>query len=68
MGKEAEVKCTFCGKSNDNVVEMIATPKAAICDECVMKCMKLLVYGEPEPTVINLGDNDEPETQSEEGC
>ena len=32
-----------------------------------MKCMKLLVYGEPEPTVINLGDNDEPETQSEEG-
>ena len=55
---EVEMKCSFCGKTNSEVDQLVAaTDKLCICDECIMSCVKLLVYGEPEPLVINLDDD-----------
>lgn len=49
------MKCSFCSKSETEVKKLIAgNDKTAICDECIIESLKLLVYGEPEPLVINL--------------
>ena len=65
------MKCSFCGKSNEEVEQMIAAnDKIAICDECVMSCLEILVYGEPDPIVINLEEEGEVNDSSEAdgGC
>lgn len=49
------MKCSFCGKSEDQVKKLIAADsKITICDKCVIECVKLIIYGEPEPIKINL--------------
>jgi len=58
MSDDIDVKCSFCGKTNDEVEHMVASPTAVICDSCIMECLNILVYGEPEPVVINLGEAD----------
>ena len=49
MSDDIDVKCSFCGKTNDEVEHMVASPTAVICDSCIMECLNILVYGEPEP-------------------
>lgn len=36
------VYCSFCGKSQEDVVKQIAGPKVAICNECVELCIDIL--------------------------
>ncbi len=36
------VRCTFCGKSQDEVSKIIAGPDVYICNECVLACMDIL--------------------------
>lgn len=36
------VRCSFCGKREDEVERMIAGPSACICNECVSLCMSIL--------------------------
>ena len=53
-----EMKCSFCGKTNSEVGQLVAaTDKLCICDECIITCVKLLIYGEPKPVLINLDDD-----------
>lgn len=33
--------CSFCGRGEDEVLGLISSPKAAICDECVEQCGEL---------------------------
>lgn len=41
--------CSFCGSKKDEVKDLIvAIDNVAICDECVMNCLDILVYGPPE--------------------
>lgn len=44
------VRCSFCGKHQDQVARIIAGPGAYICNECVQLCMSILedseVHGE----------------------
>ncbi|MFI3167866.1 MAG: ATP-dependent Clp protease ATP-binding subunit ClpX [Bacillota bacterium] len=43
MQKEKEILCDFCGKSGDEVREMITSPNGSnICDECVKACEDML--------------------------
>ena len=35
--------CSFCGKSQDDVKQLIAGPTVFICDECVRLCMDIVV-------------------------
>lgn len=39
---EARLRCSFCGKSQDQVKKLIAGPDVYICDECVELCNEIL--------------------------
>ena len=56
---DSRLKCSFCGKTQDQVKKLIAGPEVYICDECVELCNEILdeeffepkehVAGKPEP-------------------
>ncbi|MBQ3562774.1 MAG: AAA family ATPase, partial [Clostridia bacterium] len=39
---EKEVVCSFCGKTQDEVAQLIAGPGVYICDQCVEVCFSLM--------------------------
>ncbi|CCY99070.1 aTP-dependent Clp protease ATP-binding subunit ClpX [Clostridium sp. CAG:793] len=50
---EKNIKCSFCGKSQDNVKKIIAGPGVYICDECIKVCENILetdIYEEDDDT------------------
>lgn len=52
MTKSSDTKnliCSFCGKSHDEVVRMIAGPTVFICDQCVSLCNQVIAEGESPP-------------------
>ena len=54
------VRCSFCGKSQDNVKKIVAGPGVYICDECVDLCTSIIaaeVY-EDEEEGYTLNDLD----------
>jgi ATP-dependent Clp protease ATP-binding subunit ClpX len=40
--EETRLKCSFCGKTQDQVKKLIAGPEVYICDECVELCNDIL--------------------------
>jgi len=45
------LKCSFCGKTQEQVVKIIAGPGVYICDQCIALCNKIVdeeVRGRPE--------------------
>ena len=40
--EDMEIKCSFCGKSQDEVNRLIAGPGVYICDECIEVCFEIL--------------------------
>ena len=42
MNDERRVRCSFCGKHQDQVKRMIAGPGVYICNECVNLCMEAM--------------------------
>lgn len=49
--EEQKLKCSFCGKSQDEVRKLIAGPTVYICDECVELCNEIIaeeIYAEAE--------------------
>lgn len=43
LGKaEADVTCSFCGKTESDDVKIIAGPTVNICQECVFLCVNIL--------------------------
>ena len=59
-GNEPKVRCSFCGKTEEQVKKLIAGPNGAfICDECVEICAEIIdennvEYEEEKDTEINL--------------
>ena len=39
---DSRLKCSFCGKTQDQVKKLIACPEVYICDECVELCNEIL--------------------------
>lgn len=39
---EHDVKCSFCGKSQDMVAKLVAGPSVYICDECIELCNEII--------------------------
>ena len=39
---EAHLKCSFCGKSQEQVRKLIAGPGVYICDECIDLCNEIM--------------------------
>ena len=42
---DKSIRCSFCGKRQDQVKRMIAGPGVYICDECVGLCMEAVEDG-----------------------
>ena len=42
MPTNDRLKCSFCGKTQDQVKKLIAGPDVFICDECVELCNEIL--------------------------
>src|SRR3989338_7817874 len=42
-GNEINLRCSFCGKSQDEVKKLIAGPTVYICDECIELCNDIMV-------------------------
>ncbi|MEA4912621.1 MAG: ATP-dependent Clp protease ATP-binding subunit ClpX, partial [Oscillospiraceae bacterium] len=41
-GQKKQMRCAFCGKTQDQVERMLVGPNIHICNECVMLCYSLL--------------------------
>ena len=54
-GKKA-LRCSFCGKREQQVHRMIQGPGVRICDECVQLCMSILNEGFDGPKTTPLED------------
>ena len=42
MSKYDEIRCSFCGKTQNEVKRLISGPNVYICDECINVCMDIL--------------------------
>ena len=49
---DANLSCSFCGKSQREVKKLIAGPTVYICDECIELCNDIIAeeYGQEEPS------------------
>ena len=50
---EKNIKCSFCGKSQDAVERIIAGPGVFICNECISVCTNILEDDDYEDTEFN---------------
>ena len=42
-GNDTKIRCSFCGKTEDQVRKLIAGPDGAyICDDCVAICSEII--------------------------
>ncbi len=59
---DSRLKCSFCGKSQDQVKKLIAGPEVYICDECVELCNEILdeeFFENKEKEAGEAGDDNE---------
>ena len=63
---EREVVCSFCGKTQDEVVQLIAGPGVYICDQCVEVCYSLIdADRDVFPEYTSKGRNNKKSTKDE---
>jgi ATP-dependent Clp protease ATP-binding subunit ClpX len=43
LSKTPQFRCSFCGKSQDQVRKLIAGPEVYICDECINLCNEIIL-------------------------
>ncbi|QUH24728.1 ATP-dependent Clp protease ATP-binding subunit ClpX [Serpentinicella alkaliphila] len=55
-----QLKCSFCGKSQDQVRRLIAGPNVYICDECIELCQEIIQEEFDENVDIDLMDLPKP--------
>ncbi len=56
---DRNIKCSFCGKSQDAVERIIAGPGVFICDECIKVCTNILEDDSYEDSEFNYSLNKE---------
>ncbi|MGH2396116.1 MAG: ATP-dependent Clp protease ATP-binding subunit ClpX [bacterium] len=53
FGDGDKLKCSFCGKTQEQVRKLVAGPGVYICDECIELCNEIIeeeLYGDSEPS------------------
>ncbi|HBM73950.1 MAG TPA: ATP-dependent Clp protease ATP-binding subunit ClpX [Clostridiaceae bacterium] len=58
--EKKQLKCSFCGKSQDQVRRLIAGPGVYICDECIELCSEIIAEEFEEDTEVDLTDIPKP--------
>lgn len=55
------VRCSFCGKKQENVKKIVAGPGVYICDECIMACKNIVDEDdyEDDDTQYTMGEQEE---------
>ena len=51
-----KLRCSFCGKSEDQVRKLVAGAKATICDECVAKADHIMKTAPDDTKPSNMGN------------
>lgn len=54
--EKGQLKCSFCGKVQDQVKKLVAGPGVYICDECIELCNEIIEEELCEETNLELGD------------
>ncbi len=57
---KGQLKCSFCGKLQDQVKKLVAGPGVYICDECIELCNEIIEEELSEDLGIELGDIPKP--------
>lgn len=57
---KGQLKCSFCGKFQDQVKKLVAGPGVYICDECIELCNEIIEEELNEETGLELGDIPKP--------
>ena len=47
------LKCSFCGKSQKQVIKLIAGPGVYICDECIELCVEIIEEEKVETLAVS---------------
>ncbi len=58
--EKKQLKCSFCGKSQDQVKRLIAGPNVYICDECIELCQEIIQEEFDGDTEVDLVDLPKP--------
>ncbi|MDR5658661.1 ATP-dependent protease ATP-binding subunit ClpX [Serpentinicella sp. ANB-PHB4] len=58
--EKKQLKCSFCGKSQDQVKRLIAGPNVYICDECIELCQEIIQEEFEENVDIGMVDLPKP--------
>ena len=53
--EKKKFKCSFCGKSEEQVRRLIAGPGVYICDECIELCSEIIIDEREEDVQIDMG-------------
>lgn len=57
---KGQLKCSFCGKLQDQVKKLVAGPGVYICDECIELCNEIIEEELAEETTLEMGDIPKP--------
>jgi ATP-dependent Clp protease ATP-binding subunit ClpX len=57
---KGQLKCSFCGKTQDQVKKLVAGPGVYICDECIELCNEIIEEELAEDLGLELGDIPKP--------
>ncbi len=55
-----QLKCSFCGKTQDQVKKLVAGPGVYICDECIELCNEIIEEELADDSCLELGDIPKP--------
>ncbi len=58
--EKKQLKCSFCGKSQDQVRRLIAGPSVYICDECIELCQEIIQEEFDEHIEMEMSDLPKP--------
>lgn len=57
---KGQLKCSFCGKLQDQVKKLVAGPGVYICDECIELCNEIIEEELSDDNSLELGDIPKP--------
>lgn len=58
--EKCQIKCSFCGKTQDQVRKLVAGPGVYICDECIELCNEIIEEEFSEDVEVELKDVPKP--------
>lgn len=59
--EKGQLKCSFCGKTQDQVKKLVAGPGVYICDECIELCNEIIEEELAEDIGFKMGDIPKPQ-------